>query len=355
MDVRRAGILAVAVLALAPVGAAAQSVEAGPVRVDVGGRVQVQFNTTDLDGEPFSTFETRRIRAAFELEIEEWITGKVEPDFAGGGISLKDAWVNLDVDPRFQLKAGHFKKPFSLIELTSSTKLLSVERGLRLRGVSDVLPTLPGEAYELLEGSGYLGRDLGTAVHGRFGPVSYMVGAFNGNGGARDADDAKSYAGRLTLAPLADLPLTVSGAFSHSHVPLNADATLDGLAFEVDAEWGGFREPGLHVQAEVMTGDNLGLLDAQSEAVSMMGANVAAGWFFPVAHERVEGFELVSRVSYGDPDRATASDEGVLLTPGMALYFHGRNRFQVNWDAYVPSSDALDVYGGLVAQLQMYF
>lgn len=351
---RRWATLLVAALLAVPAATVAQSMEAGPVKLDFTGRVQVQFNTTDVAGEVGSRFETRRIRAAFELEIDQWITGKVEPDFAGGSVALKDAWVNLAIDPRFELKAGHFKKPFGLLELTSSSKFPSVERGLRLRGVSGLLPGLPGEEYELLDGNDYLGRDLGAAAHGSLGMVSYMVGVFNGAGGGQ-VDEGKAVAGRLSVAPLSERLLTVSAGVSRSATLDAAQNTVGGTAYEVDAEWGGFRRPGLRLLAEYMHGDNLAQLDAQSDPAAMMGAHLVAGWFTPLEGHRVEGIEVVGRASYGDPDTSLSNDEGMLLTPGVTLYFEGRNRLQVNWEIYAPSSDAIPTHSGLVTQLQMYF
>ena len=86
----------------------------------------------------------------------------------------------------------------------------------------------------------------------------------------------------------------------------------------------------------------------------MVGAQAVAGWFAPRAG-RVEGVEPVLRVSWGDPDTGGASDEGLLVTPGVNLYFTGRNRLMLNGDVYVSAREGLEAQHALVAQLQVYF
>lgn len=373
-------LIITAILAV-PAPVAAQTVEAGPVKLKLNGRIQTQFNTTSIDGDdvgsgdeiPFSTFETRRVRFGVTVQVEDWITGKLEPDFALGRLSLKDAWVNLAFDPRFQLRVGQFKKPFSLMELTSGTTVAPIERGVRIRGLDDELlafgpgqrswaeldgtPLLGGE-YDLLDRMGYLGRDIGAAVHGRFGRFGYEVGFFNGNGpDARDDTSEKSVAGRLTYRPNDAWPLTLGADVSHRefrgsgevdgvHVD---DRELDGTVFGIDAEWGAFRRPGLRLLAEAVTGSNI-LTDA-----TLFGAQAIASTFLPLRGDRLEGVEPLLRLSYGDPDTGTEDDQAFFLTPGVNLYFLGRNRLMFNWDVFLPGDDRVGTAHAFRAQAQVVF
>jgi hypothetical protein len=345
--------LVAALLVAGPTTAAAQTIEAGEVRVRLLGQAQVQFNTTSVtaaeDAPPLagSTFETRRVRWGAEVAVSDWITGKFEHETALGRLRLTDVFMNLAVDPRLQLRVGQFKKPFSLLELTSSTRLLTMERGVRIRGLEQALPTVAsfqagaplfGEEQALVGGLGYAGRDLGAALHGALGRVGYEVGVFNGTGPDRiDHNDGKAAAARLRwrAAPGAR-PLALGAAASYREVLEPATAagtTVDGVAWEVDLHWGGFRRPGLQLQAELALGDNL------ATGGTFTGAHAVAGYFRPrAAGRRVEGWEPVLRASRGDPDRSVTGDEGWLLTPGLNLYFHGRNRVLVNWDVYLPAA-----------------
>lgn len=338
----------------APAAAQLTLVDEGPIRLDLSGRGQFQFNSTSVEDEPTSTFEQRRVRLGAALVIDEWIEGSVEADFAMGELEVKDAYMNLAFAPQFQIQAGQFKKPFSRLELFSSSKIFPIERGVRIRGVD-----VQREHYELLDASGYLSREIGAQVHGELGPVGYAAGVFNGSGAdSPDVNDAKSYAGRLTYRPLATLPFELGAGGSYVEVPdplaPGGDETLDGVAFEADLLWGGFRHPGLNLMAEFMTGQNLELDDR------MMGAQGILTWFEPTGWSRLEGVEPVVRVSWGDPETDVDHDSGLLVTPGVNVYFHGRNRFMLNWDLYRfgPEADFFEDGAGahaIRAQMNLFF
>jgi len=351
------GVMAALLLLLDAQAAAAQVAvdTTGPVKLWLTGRGQFQFNTTTIDGEPYSTFETRRVRLGAEVEIDGWIEGMVEADFAQGSLAVKDAWIDLGFHPSFRVQAGQFKKPFSRLELFSSSRIFPIERGVRLRG-ADVM----AEHHALLDENLYLSREIGAQVHGALGPVDYAVGVFNGTGAdERDENDAKSYAGRLNLRPSSAVPFEIGAAVSHRETvdPLDPNESLSGTAFEADVLWGGFRHPGLNLMAEFMIGDNI-LLDER-----MMGAQGILTWFAPTGRTRIEGIEPLVRLSWGDPNTELDDDAGILLTPGINVYFHGRNRFMLNWDLFAlqPDYELFAVGGGVGsansvrAQLNVYF
>lgn len=349
-----------AVLAtLAAGGAAAQTIEADGLQLDFTGRVQIQFNTTSVDesdvtdAPPATALETRRLYFGTAFAFDDWLTGVLQADFGGATAELTDGYIDAALAEGFAVRAGQFKKPFGLFELTSNTRILTIERAVRVRGVTDLVG-VPGEAQYLLDNGDYLGRQIGVMVHGAEGAVGYAAGVFNGEGrNARETEGSKAFAGRLTYA--VDEPLVVGGAVSVQPTGVfdAADDEVYATAFAVDAEWGEFRGDGLHVMAELMFGDNP-LLIAADEAPSMVGGQVATAWFMP-RDGRIEGWEPVFRVSWADPNTDVDDDEGMLLTPGVNLYFSGRNRFMVNADAYVPSADGVDTQVGLVAQFQVYF
>lgn len=360
---RRSVLAAAAVLVWSAGPAAGQRPE--EVRVSVTGRVQVQYNTTsvtesDLGGEAAasSTFETRRVRLGIEVAVRDWITGVLEPEFALGAVGLRRAFVDFGIDEAFALRVGQFKKPFSLIFLTSSLETAPIERGLRIRGLEDayarsggaagVWGGIAGEEHELLDALGYLAYELGAAVHGELGPVAYEVGVFNGSGpDSRDTNGAKSFAGRAVVG-VAETPLAVAGAFSHRETG-SGEESVAGTAFALDLEWGDFRRPGLHVLAEAVLGENLEVGE------TFRAAQAIAGWFQPVRARRIDGVEAVGRVSWADPNVEIEGDAGVLLTPGINLYLFGRNRLMLNWDVFLPEGDVFETEHGLRAQAQLAF
>lgn len=339
--------LLVTAISLVPLGAAGQVevVSEGPIRIALTGRLQTQINTSTADS-VYSTFEHRRARLGAELTIEDWIEGRIEYNFAAQ--RLEDGWMNLAFDPMLELQVGQFKKPFSRLELTSSARLVPIEYGLRIRGVET-----GAEHHLLLDENVYIGRELGAQIHGQIGPLGYALGVFNGSDqNTRDHNDEKSFAGRLNLKPF-DAPFELGAGASWRDLQLvdslDEPFTEQGLAVEIDALWGGFRRPGLTLVAEVMQAENFETRDP------MVGAQGIVSWFQPLDAPRVEGIEPLFRASYGDPSTGFDGNSGVLLTPGINLYFQGRNRLMLNFDYYMPELDVLDPEHAIRGQLQLFF
>jgi len=377
MDRFAGGLLGSLALALTICTSAASAQAApDPVRVRMGGHAQVRFNTTSVDEEDVfplidpdddiaaSTFETRRVRVSVEAAIAGWITARIQPDFALGELDLADAWLNLEFDEAVQLRVGQFKKPFSLLFLTSSSLILPIERGVRIRGLDRALvregvplavlggAAVLGEEQEMLDALGYVGREIGVALHGERGRWGYAVGVFNGSGkDALDDNDGTSAAGRIQYrfagAP-ARLGLAGSYRETRGRTLAGARRELEGVAVSLDGEWGDFFRPGLHVLGEAVLGENL--VDGER----LWGAQVWLASFFQLHGRRVEGIEPIFRLSYGNPS-SVSDDDGWLVTPGVNVYLFRRNKLSVNWDAYVPRGRGADAQHALRAQAQVYF
>ena len=338
----------------------AQTVQAGDLILDFTGRAQAQLNTTSVGEEelgpgqapPAASFELRRTRLGANVVYDGWIEGRIEVELTGDAAQLTDAYIDLPLGSAFGVRAGQFKKPFGLYFLESNTRTITIERDARLRGLEDLVGVI-GETHWLLDESGLLGRDVGVMLMGQSGGVGLELGLFNGEGpNTRDARDTKAFASRVTVAPVDGL--LVGGAVSVLPTDvLVGDDEVYATAFAVDAEWGGFRDPGLRVMAEAMAGENP-LVFTGDDPGQMMGVHVAASWFAPRAG-RVEGIEPLLRVSWADPETDVEGNEGVLLTPGANVYFSGRNRLMVNGEFYIPSADGVDPQYGLLARLQIYF
>lgn len=329
---------------------------------DLTGRVQVQASTTSVDADDVpvepaaSAFEMRRVRLGAGFAYDRWITGEVEADFAGGGARLTNGFVDLAVDDRLAVRAGQFKKPFGVFELESSTRIRTIERGVRIRGLGQLVG-VPAETQYLLVSGGYAGRQVGVMAHGAMGRLGYAVGVFNGEGAnLQETSASKAVAGRVTWA--ARSPLVLGAAVSRqptglSDGPVPLGDEVHGTAVELDATWGGFRQPGLHARAEWMLGDSP-LTATGSDLPTMTGIHGLVSWFAP-RDGRVEGWEPVLRLAWADPSTELGGDSGLLVTPGLNLYFNGRNRLMANADVYVPEQDGMDPELALVAQLQIHF
>lgn len=341
------GMLAAAALSIPGAAPAQVRVESRALTLEVGGRVHTQLNTTSASGPgvPGSEFLVRRARLTIDATVDGWIDGRVQPDFGEGELSLKDAYVRLAFGPGLEVRFGQFKRPFDLFELTSSTRILVIERAGGVRGV-DACPG-PGGICSLsrfTEKLEYADRDIGAEVSGVLpgGRLRYAAAVTNGTGaGAAEENGPKSFSGRLeyALAP----GLVVAGNVSaHDYVDPRDDTDARGTAWGGDVEWGDFGG-GLHVQAGVVGGENWRNIVPDADGLprpsTFLAAQVIAAYRIPSdGGGRVSAVEPVARVSWGDPDDDAGDDAGLLLTPGLVVHFTGRNKIAANVDYSSPES-----------------
>jgi hypothetical protein len=352
------GLLACAALA-SPVEA--QEGPRGPVlkvnaaEIEIGGRVQTQFNTTSVDEQQPSQFLLRRVRLEAKVKVNDVVSGKVQPDFAGDRVSVKDAYLRLTFDPALEVLAGKAHRPFSTVEMTSSTRILPVERGVTIRGLPDAL-----DEYELIHTLGYSDRDIGVQLMGKPAGaplgMSYAAGVFAGPlNGRVGPQDSYQYAARLGLQPDPRLKLGAAWSsrdFGRPSTEPGADSVLKrGNAFEVDAEWGSYA-PGFHFVGELAAGD--------FDPFTGDDFTGAQGWLAyrtRTLGKKVSNLEPILRASYGavhsrDPDRDDLG--GTLLTPGLNVYFSPLNRVMLNYDVWKPR-DGGDTETSFKAQFQVAF
>lgn len=306
----------------------------GGIELTIGGRVQTQFNTSSIDEVEGSELILRRARIELEAQLNELVSFVIQPDFAGDEIALKDTYVQLDFDPAFQVIAGSAKRPFSRIELTSSKRILPVERGLRIRGLDAV------DQYAFVNGLDYSDREIGLLVTGEpeNAPLGlgYAAGIYRGPLHGEVGDATYQYAARVTVQPLDQLSFGAS--WSSREFVEEASGDLDrGNAFEVDVEYGTFA-PGVHLIAEAAFGD----VDPFT-GTDFRGAQGWLAWRSAGLSETVTAIEPVARVSWGDVDDGiAASPGGLLFTPGINVYFGPLNRLMINYDVWRGADDSMD-------------
>ncbi len=338
--------------ALAPAAAHAQlEINARAANITFGGRLQTQYSISSVDAAN-NDFFVRRARMIAEVRVNDFLSGRVQPDFAGGAIALKDAYVQLDFSESFAVTMGQFKRTFDVFELASSTDLSLIERDGRIEGLSTCTGVGSICSYSrFTESLGYSDRDLGIRVHGSSGQLSYQASLTNGQGAdTPDQNDAKSASGRLTYELNEDV--RISGQLAlHDYIDPNAE-NATAVAFGGDVEIGGYRD-GLLVQAALIAGDNWRSLDAQLDPASFLTFQGFASYYVPIEGNRFIAVEPLIRLSYGDPDTGAADDSGILITPGVMLYILGRNKIGVNLDYYSPQNGAEEF--SLKVQSFLYF
>jgi hypothetical protein len=314
------------------------------------------MNTTSEPGEIGTEFDVRRARIWVAARANDWIDGAVQVDVSGATAMARYAFVRLSFSPAARLSFGQFKRAFDNFELTSSSRILVVERDGNVRGVTGCAGVGGVCSYsrfsEKLELSSL---DVGVLLQGESpgGAVEYLISFTNGTGdNAPEENNAKSVSGRLAWHPVGGVRLGANvGVHDYPNPVTASDDHAPAAAFDV--EIGDF-DGGLHVQAGVLTGQNWRNLDAAGEPSTFLTWQGIASYRIPLGTSgRVRAVEPVGRVSWGDPDRGSAGDGGILLTPGLMLHFEGRNKVALNLDAWRPQTGV--TAWGLKAQVYLYF
>ena len=338
----------------APAAAQSSANDSGPrlrlpvEEIALGARVQTLFSTSSVDSVQPADVTIRRVYLEASVKVNAFVGGKLQMDFAGDRAVVRDAYLRLNVSPGLQLLAGNAYKPFSLIALTSDTRILPIERGALIRGAA------PLDEYNLLSGLQYTERDLGLQVLGSptgaplgFG---YAVGAFRGPLGGSVGDQSPvSLAARATVEPLQALRFGAAWS-SRDFRARSGDALQRGHAFELDAEYGDYGVPGLHLVGELATGDF-----SSADERRFTAAQAWLGYRTPRLSRALHAVEPTFRLSVGDVDAGAPANVGTLLTPGVGLYFGGLNRVSLNYDVWLPKADENDTLHSAKLMFQLAF
>ncbi|MGD2068712.1 MAG: porin [Gemmatimonadota bacterium] len=319
----------------------------------VGGRLHTQLQMSSVDGAA-TDVAFRRARIRVDIEISDFLDVRLNPDFAGGETELKDAWARLDFGDAFRLSMGQFKRAFSIFELSSSTDLPIVERDGRIEGLS-ACPGVGGACSfsRLTEKLRFDGRDQGLRVDGAAwdGRFSWLATLTNGEGSnTGDVNDAKSISWRVTWQT-GSVRVGAFGAVQDHEVPLEIGGTDTDWAEAggVDVEVGTWRD-GLHLIGAAVVGDNwLAGPGVDFTTVQLLGSHYTS-----LGGARIEGIEPLFRASWTDTGTASEDAGGLLLTPGVMLYFAGKNGVSFNMDTYTPRG-AGDTEVSFKIQTYLYF
>ncbi len=175
----------------------------------LGGLIQVNFEDGDVSAFEGSfglnalkdRFRLRRARINLTGEFAENFDFKIEGDFEqSDGISGNrtdfsgtDIWVNWHQFSEAEIKVGQYKAPFGLEQLTSSTKLFTIERSLP----TDALTPQRQIGIQLW------GEPLANLWPEQKDLLTYYAGIFNGNGRNINNNDNNNFmaVGRMELMP----------------------------------------------------------------------------------------------------------------------------------------------------------
>ena len=318
-------------LALCVVQAAmAQEIRArGGSTVTLGARIQAQYEASSSDDTP-SSFFIRRAWVTMDGRLNDLVSARAQ--FNIDGASVLEAYLELTPSDALQVQLGQFKKGMSYFWLVPNAWLPIIERDARVTGVDHC----PGVDSVCSFGrlTGALGLDNyepGILAQGRLGErFGYRFTLTNGEGiGNKDVNDGKSASGQLSVFPAGNTRVSAYFALDET---LNMQRETMGVpAYGAEVEVGTWLD-GPHLIANGLRGRNWKLNDdAKFSAFQLM-----AFWYLPFAPEsRFAAIEPMLRVSWVDsgaanPDKVT----GTVVTPGVMVYFVGRNGISTNVDFY---------------------
>lgn len=175
--------------------------------VKLSGYMQARFLSQQEAGKA-DGLDIRRARLDARGAVTKRWEYKLQAELAGSP-RLLDAAISYKYHESLKLSAGQLKVPFSAENLTSSSKLVSIDR-------SQVVEALAARSRDVIGSQS--GRDLGIQASGslfRVGDryvVDYVVGGFNGAGinNTGDNNEAKDLAARLLVHPLKKLDIGAS-------------------------------------------------------------------------------------------------------------------------------------------------
>jgi hypothetical protein len=378
-----AAALAATLAAVAPIQAQdadAVQFKTKALELTFNGRVQVQASTSSCNQFPVpddsaceeqvpgSDLFLRRVRLTISGKINDQIDFRIQPDYNKvDQVGLKDAWGRFTFSKAFQLKAGHFKRPFDGFVLVSSTETLTIEREIAIRGLETVIaPSLTGftTLFDLSD------RDIGVELSGATnnGLFSYWVGGFTGNSDLKfqDSNASKQFVGRGQLAFDAG-PKTLKIAAAAAATDAAYETLTTGMEsryyynYELFADWGDF-DGGPHAQLGFVFGDNPWQNSAGGDINLELGEDFASistwqaivSWKFGVGSGNM-ALEPVLRVTWADGNTSIDNNEVWGFTPGLQIFFYKRNKLALNWDFANPTSDALRSENSFKARVQFHF
>ncbi len=164
-------------------------ISAGALELSLLGVLQTEYRHFAEDERSDNRFNIRRAQIELSGRMQEWLRLNFEYELKD---DVSDHLLDTYAEIRFRghaLRLGHFKKPFSLEQVTEEKALAFAERSI---------------GYSLVPR-----RDLGIMLHGAFAKdaVGYGFGLFNtegtDSGASRNEHDDPAVIGRVVLAPFA--------------------------------------------------------------------------------------------------------------------------------------------------------
>jgi len=303
----------------------------GRLHFDYRDRDNEFVESNDRDSASLSNgFEIRRARIGVTGRMFGNIGYEVVTNVVGSGDLVDTAWLNLDHIKPVQLRAGRFKQPFSLEELTSSNNIDFMERSY----VNQLAPQ----------------KKLGVMLHGEpVAGLTYAISRFQQGSNQTSEGEGMQSAARVTLnvSSMIDwkdgvLHLGASGTQGHYQIrPAVSSQTTSAASGTTRATIIGFNSEnrGLaNVYRAQIGGSVLGTAGQFAGAVDEIAANV---------EKEMQGLELA--LAYGpfklQGEMATASFDATHQAAGQTVTGDVDTRYvEIMWN--VTGENWAELYRG---------
>jgi phosphate-selective porin OprO and OprP len=343
--------------------------EANAQDFDIRGRLHMDAFWGLDDADDFSNgFNNRRARIGVNGRLTNKWDGRIEVDFADGGVSPNDFRLRRSFEHGGRLWLGQYKVPQGLNELTSSNSITFIERATNSNMIAD--SRRMGIAYEYFGSQGGLktmifGRalgqrgaiegdmPLGVALRGVFAPnvaggtlhlggsVVYEDKKENISVGFSDRPEARDSKGGRAL-----IGLNITDPNLNSTLKTGLEVAYLNGPFSVEAEY-------LHVNVDIEVGESpsFGGWHVQSSYVFGGSRSYSGGIFGGVRPDGEAGaWEIAARFSTMDlNDSGYHGGEQSNFTVALNRYVTSNLRFMFNV-IFVDVEDRNPILGVMRAQ-----
>jgi phosphate-selective porin OprO and OprP len=278
------------------------------------GFTQLRYQLLDEAGKN-DGFDLRRARLRLIGDITPVFGYNVQVDLADKP-KLLDAFGEVRIAPFLVITAGQFLIPFSLENLTATSKLDFIERAQAVESMAGYSKDVTGNQY---------GRDIGIMAGGTLikntdrSVLEYRLGIFNGSGiNIPDtANEAKDIVARLILNPVKGLSFGISG-YNGWDKPIYPDEPGKSQArnrLGLDASYVTDR---VSLKGEYIRGRD-GVTDKQ-------------GWYLQAGYYVVpRKLQLLTRLDTYDPSLSVTDNISTLYVIAATINFNSWSRLQANY------------------------
>lgn len=285
-------------------------------------------------------FNNRLVRAYVDGTVLHEFAYRLQIQYSGTSVHLKDAFIEWQRFKEFRVKAGQYKRIFTFEDPYNPWDVGTGD-------YSQLTKKLSGMGDYCGESSIAGGRDMGLQIQGDLFPVGrqhtrlihYQMGVFNGQGiNTGDANGKKDWMGSLQLQPVKGLYLGVfgwKGTYTQDHITVERNRWAVGAKYE--GNWSARAEYAHNTGHRI---SDFSVVDGHQQLKDVHSNGRADAWYVTVGAPCTSWLKVYAKY---DAYRETASNGSLRsmysLCPNFQL--HKNLLFQLQYN-YVHDKTAQD-------------